>query len=301
MTKTNGDNGIYLVSGATGNVGSAVAARLLPNGRRTRVFTRDASKVARLANSGAEVAIGDFQQPETFARALAGVDAVFLMNQSPDPAAFARLVSTIAESGHPRIVFLSSLAASQPDLQIGRLHKQKEEAIRESGTPAKFLRPGGFMSNAYQWIGGIKADGIVYNAMGEAKFPPIAPEDIGEVAVAALGEPERFDEILELTGGELLSVPEQVKILASVLDQPIRCVDVPVQTAVENMIRAGVPPQLAAGVGQSYEAVRNGWAVAMTDTVQKVTGKKPMSFEAWCRIHASRFEAAVKSQMVGRA
>ena len=55
------------------------------------MFTRDHNKVARWGDR-VEVATGDFQKPETFARALTGMEVVFLMSQSPDQEAFARLI-----------------------------------------------------------------------------------------------------------------------------------------------------------------------------------------------------------------
>lgn len=290
----------YLIAGATGNVGSEVVARLLEAGFTPRVFTRDPNKVAQWADR-IEVATGDFQNPATFARALDGIDAVYVMHQSPDQSAFANLITAVKESGQPRIVFLSSLAAIQPDLQIGRMHKQKEDTIRASGAQAKFLRPGGFMSNTYQWIGTINAEGVVYNAMGDARFPPIAPDDIADVAVRALVDPGLSDEVFDLTGGQLLSVPEQVDILANILGRPIRCVDVPVEKAAENLIRAGVPAQMAAAVAESFAAVRNGRIVAITDTVEKVTGHKPMTFETWARKHAARFLTAAAQPAFARA
>jgi uncharacterized protein YbjT (DUF2867 family) len=288
---------IYLIAGATGNVGSEVVTQLVTAGHRTRVFTRDPQKVARWGDR-VEVAPGDFQKPDTFAHALTDVDAVFLMHQSPDQEAFARLIDAVRESGQPRIVFLSSLAAIQHDLQIGRLHKQKEDSIRKSGLQAKFLRPGGFMSNAYQWIGTINAEGVVYNALGDAKFPPIAPEDIASVAVRALVDPTLSGDVFELTGGELLSIPEQVNILAEILGRPIRWVEVPVETAVQNLIRGGVPAQMAAAVGESFAALRNGLSVTMKDTVARVTGHTPMTFGTWVRKHASRFLATAAAQPV---
>jgi uncharacterized protein YbjT (DUF2867 family) len=290
MSEVNRGEKVYLVAGATGNVGREVVAQLLAGGQKAKVFTRDANKVAHWGGR-VEIAAGDFQKPETFARALSGVEAVFLMNQSPDQEAFARLIGAAKEAGHPSIVFLSSLAANQPQLRIGQLHKVKEDAIRESGLPATFVRPGGFMSNAYQWIRTINAEGAVYNPMGDAKFPPIAPEDIAAVASKALLDPSLSGEVFELTGGESLSIREQVNILAKVLGRSIRCVDVPVETAVQTLIRTGVPEQIAAAVGESYQAVRNGRIVAFTDTVEKVTGRKPMTFETWARQHASRFLA----------
>jgi uncharacterized protein YbjT (DUF2867 family) len=299
MTNSKQVESYYLVTGATGNVGSEVAAQLLASGHQLKVFTRDASKVAHWGDR-VEIVTGDFQTPETFTRAAAGARAIFLMNQSPDQEAFAKLIAAAKQAGQPRIVFLSSLAANQPDLQIGALHKVKEEAIRASGLPATFVRPGGFMSNTYQWIATIQAEGVVFNALGDARFAPIAPEDIAAVAVKALVAADHPGDVFELTGGELLSVPEQVEILAKVLGRPIRCVDIPVETLVQNFVRAGIPKTMAAAVGESYEAVRNGRIIATKDTVEQVTGRKPMTFEAWARKHAERFAAAVALPATGR-
>lgn len=292
MIDSKKDESVYLVVGATGNVGSEVTERLLERGLRTRVFTRDAAKVARWGDR-VEVALGDCQRPDTFAQAVSGADAVFLMSQSPDQQAFARLIEATKASGQPRIVFLSSLAAEQPELQIGVLHKQKEDTIRASGLRASFLRPGGFMSNAYQWIRSINTEGVVYNALGDTRFPPVAPEDIAAVAVQSLIDPELSGETFALTGGELLSVPEQVEILANVLGKPIRCVEITVETAIENLTRAGVPAPIARAVGESYRSVRDGRIVRIADSIEKVTGTKPMTFETWARRHAARFLAPV--------
>jgi uncharacterized protein YbjT (DUF2867 family) len=279
---------MYLVTGATGNVGSEVVAHLLADGEKVRVFTRDPSKVAHLGDR-VQIATGDFGEPDTFARAIAGAKGAFLMNGGPDVESFRRLVAAAKAQGNPRIVFLSTNLVTQPDLQIGRHHKDKEDAIRESGLPGTFLRPDAFMTNAYRWIGTIKSEGVVYNPMGTFKAAPIAPDDIAAVAVKALTTPSLADEVFELTGGELLSVADQVEILADVLGKPIRCVDVPTETAVQDLVRAGLPAQVAAAVGQIYEAVRDGGASGLRDTVGRVTGRQPKTFEAWAREHASRF------------
>jgi uncharacterized protein YbjT (DUF2867 family) len=186
-------------------------------------------------------------------------------------------------------VFLSTILAGTPEFQIGKLHKDKEDVIRASGLPAKFVRSGGFMTNAYRWIDTIKAEGVVYNPMGAGKFAPIAPEDIAAVAVQALTVPGLSEEVFEVTGAALLSVPEQVSILAGILGKPIRCVDVSAETAVQNFIRAGVPPHIAAAVAESFQAVRDDRAPIVKDTVARVTGSTPKTFEIWAREHAARF------------
>jgi uncharacterized protein YbjT (DUF2867 family) len=265
-----------------------VVSQLLASGERVRVFTRDVGKVAHWANR-VEIASGDFDKPGTFAPATAGTEAVFLMSGSFDLKAFSRLIANAKAEGAPRIVFLSTTLADLPQLEIGRLHKEKEDAIRESGLPGRFLRGGRFMTNAYQWIGTIKAEGVVYNAMGTGKSAPVAAEDIAAVAVKALTNPDLTGEVFELTGGELLDIPEEVNILSKVLGKPIRSVDVPIEVAVQGMIRAGIPEKIAVTVGQSFELLRRGEEAVIKDTVETVTGNRPMKFETWARKHASRF------------
>lgn len=273
-----------------GNVGSEVTAQLLARGERVRVFTRDATKVAHWGDR-VQVALGDFGKPDTLARAAAGVKGVFLMNGGPDGEPFRQLLAGVKAQGEPRMVFLSTILAGSPEFAIGKMHKDKEDAIQEAGLQGTFVRAGGFMSNAYQWSGTIKAEGVVYNALGSGKSAPIAAEDIAAVAVRELTAPDVADDVFEVTGAKLLSVPEQVGILSKVLGKPIRCVDVPVEAAVQDFIRGGVPEQVAASVGQSFAAIRDGRGAAVTDTVERVTGKRPMTFEEWARKHASRFAA----------
>ncbi len=278
---------MYLVIGASGNVGGAVVDRLLDSGKQVRVFTRDSAKIARWGDR-VQLVIGDFEKPESFAPAFAGIEAAFLMNGG-DTAQFTRLVAAAKAQGSPRLVFLSTIFAAVPGIHIGKLHHDKEDAIRASGLPAAFVRPGGFMSNSYQWIGSIKAEGAVYNAMGTGQSAPIAPQDIAAVAVQALNSAELAGQVYEVTGGELLSVPQQVAILAEVLGRPLRCVDVPVEAAVQGLIRGGVPPAIAAIIGQSFEAVRDGGSAMLRDTVEKVTGRPAQTFKAWAQQHAAHF------------
>jgi uncharacterized protein YbjT (DUF2867 family) len=279
---------MYLVTGATGNVGSEVVGQLLAKGQKVRVFTRDAAKVAHWG-SRVEVATGDFTRPETFAQALSDVDGVFIMNGALDGGAFRRLIAAAKAQGNLRIVFLSTIFAGSPESPIGQLHKDKEDVIRASGLLGKFVRAGSFMTNAYQWIGTIKGEGVVYNALGDGKAAPIAADDIAAVVVHALTDPNPSPEVFEVTGSELLSVPEQVAILSKALGRPLKSVDVPAEAAAQGLIRAGLPAPVATAVAQSFAAIREGRMAMVKDTVKQVTGKQPRTFQSWAQEHASRF------------
>src|SRR5882757_11153556 len=279
---------MYLVIGASGNVGSEVVKQLLAAGKKVRAFTRDAAKVAAW-DGQVEVAIGDLTSPATFAQAVSGVEGIFLMNGALDGGIFRQLIAAVKARGNPRVVFLSTLFAGFPESRIGQLHKDKEDVIRASGLPGRFVRAGAFMTNAYQWLGTIKAEGAVYNATGAGRIAPVTAEDIAAVAVHALIDPSLTPEIFEVTGNELLTIPEQVGILADAANRPIRCVDTSTETAIQGLIAIGTPPPVAAAVGQSYETVREGKMAMVKDTVLRVTGRQPRSYQSWAREHASRF------------
>ena len=70
----------YLVTGATGNVGSLVTQRLIDRGDRPCVFVRDPKKARELFGDRVEIRVGDLGD---ISSALAGIGEVFLLNSGP--------------------------------------------------------------------------------------------------------------------------------------------------------------------------------------------------------------------------
>ncbi|WP_437932458.1 SDR family oxidoreductase [Sorangium sp. So ce291] len=278
---------MYLVTGATGNVGKEIVEELLDAGEAVRVFTRDERKVARWGDR-VEKAVGDLARQDTIAPALQGVRAAFLLpvGGAEGIEHVRNFLAAAQASGAPRVVLLSSFSAGAPTVQLAKHHAEREHLVRASGLPWTFVRPGTFMSNTFQWARSIKADRVVYNPHGDGKTAPVAPRDIAAVAARAMVTGDFLGQALEVTGPELLSTPDQVEILARVLDTPLRRVDVSVEAATRRMIEAGMPAPFAAALGELIERIRAGNGAVQTDTVERVTGRKPATFEAWAREHA---------------
>jgi uncharacterized protein YbjT (DUF2867 family) len=172
---------------------------------------------------------------------------------------------------------------------IGRLHREKEELIEQSGISWTFLRPGGFMSNSLQWAETIKSQSKVFNPMGKGKTSPISPYDIASVAAVALTSPGHEGKAYDLTGAELLSTPEQVEILSKVIGKPIDCVDIPVEVATERAIASGLPEALVKSLAELWVQVRTEAYTFHTNEVERLTGRPAQTFETWCREHRSAF------------
>ena len=69
----------FLILGATGQAGGHVAPRLLKRGEYVRCLVRSEEKAKVLRESGAEIAIGDLNDPGTLGRAFEGINSVFLV------------------------------------------------------------------------------------------------------------------------------------------------------------------------------------------------------------------------------
>jgi len=73
------DAGKILVMGATGNTGSILVSALLDEGVDVRALMRDEAKAQPLKEKGAEIVVGNLDQPETIAPAVEGVDRIYLL------------------------------------------------------------------------------------------------------------------------------------------------------------------------------------------------------------------------------
>jgi dihydroflavonol-4-reductase len=111
------------LTGATGFVGHHVAKALAAEGADLRLLVRKTSNLANLEGISGETEVGDLAQPESFASALKGCDAVVHVAADyrlwiPDPAAMYRanvegtreLLRLAREAGVPRVVYTSSVA-----------------------------------------------------------------------------------------------------------------------------------------------------------------------------------------------
>ncbi|WP_295386851.1 NAD(P)-dependent oxidoreductase [uncultured Thiodictyon sp.] len=68
---------LVLVTGATGFIGSQLAARLLADGWRLRLLVRERQRLAPALAAGAEVIVGDLGDPAALAQAVSQVALVF--------------------------------------------------------------------------------------------------------------------------------------------------------------------------------------------------------------------------------
>jgi uncharacterized protein YbjT (DUF2867 family) len=273
---------MILVTGATGRVGHEVLSQLHSAGYEVRALSRNPEK-AKLPE-GVEVVAGDLSKMETLTAALEGVDKVFWVLPLVVDINFPQIAR---QFGVKHIVLLSAAAVDFGEQNaIGRLHLNAEHAVRESGVAWTFLRPGAFMTNAFQWAESIRSEGVVQIPFGENSSPVIDSRDIASVAVKALSSDGHEGKIYTLTGPETISPRQQVEILGEVLGRKLGFETVPDDIARENMLKH-MPAIIVDAI---FELNKVGTFTTVYPTVEEVTSQAPRSFKQWSIDHIGAFQ-----------
>ena len=281
---------MILVTGATGNVGSEVVQQLASSGHKVRALVRAKDEATKFPTT-VDAVVGDLDNVESLVNAMKGVDKVYLL--APLTPALIKQESNAIEAAKrskiKHVVKHSVLGAQYEAIGLGKWHRAGEKTLEASGLAWTHLRPSGFHSNALYWTQTIKSQGAVYQPSGDGKLGLIDPRDIGAVAVKVLTESGHEAKSYELTGPAALSAAEQCDVIGRVLGKPVKFVDVPAQAARESMLGMGMPAQIADLMIEFMGLVRAGQGALVTDTVQKLTGRAPRTFEAWVKDHVAAF------------
>jgi uncharacterized protein YbjT (DUF2867 family) len=191
------------------------------------------------------------------------------------------------------LVKLSSYDARVQNVGTGVWHARGESAIRASGIPFTFVQPSGFMSNALFWSQSIKADGVVRTCAGDGKIPFIHPQDIADVATKALTSRAYDGESLAITGPEALSYAEMAAKLGAAIGKTLRFQAISDEEEHRTMINSGDSAESVASHLSIYRAIREGRLAAVTDTVERVLGRKAITFDQWVQENATVFNNPV--------
>jgi uncharacterized protein YbjT (DUF2867 family) len=291
-----------LVTAATGRQGGATARALVAEGGTSvRVMVRnpDAANARALAAAGAEVVVGDLDDPASLRAACAGARAVFSM-QSPIVSATGVDFSKERQQGKNLVeaalaegvgTFVHTATSGVGDHRNvegwaeGRWKSHEDywenklatcELVRNAGFDHwTIILPSTFMDHAMLDPAGF-ADGrrMITVVKTDRPLALIAPEDVGKAAAAAINDPATFHRVTLQLAGDLLTFPQIAEILSR-LDGKEYVVQ---SGTVEEAVAAGLHPGVAQGV--TYMNVA---PVLARPEIARSYGLSPISFETWAR------------------
>ncbi|TVT55847.1 SDR family oxidoreductase [Amycolatopsis rhizosphaerae] len=274
---------MILVTGASGNVGSALLTHLRAEGVATRAAYRDPGKTAEANESGWQAVTLDLGQPETLAPALDGVDAVFLLGaMGPEQTAQELNLVDAARAAGTRVVKLSVWRADEGLTPIARLHRPAEQALSASGLSWTILRPNFYLQNFLRQPS-IRQAGEFSFPLVNAPISFVGAGDIARVAARVLTSDGHDGRIYDLTGPEALTYVEAAEVFSGVLGRPVRYAELADDQARVAMLNRGMPEFYVDALIEVARAYRNGGADAVTSTVPDLTGRAALRLADFVR------------------
>jgi uncharacterized protein YbjT (DUF2867 family) len=279
----------YLITGATGDVGSKVVEGLIKHGGRPRIYVRDLEKARARFGNRVDIFVGDLDDAAALGSALKGVDSFFLVNSGPEIPVRDEMAAAVAKAnGVKHLVKLSSLDVRQ-GLAIGAWHEKGEAAIRACGVPFTFLQPTGFMANLLAWSHSIRNEGVVRSSTGDGCRAFIHSDDIAAVAVEVLKSGNYVGESLALTGPEALTFGEVTVKIGEAVGKKIEFQTISDEDARRRYAAiSGSQAETEAHV-ELWRAIREGRLGSVTGTVEQILGRKPIALDRWVSENVAAF------------
>jgi uncharacterized protein YbjT (DUF2867 family) len=280
---------MILVTGATGTIGREVVRLLAGRGGPARAMTRNPAKTPLPA--GIEVVRGDFDDPQSLADAVTGVEALFMLD-APGPwiAQHDRAVLAAARAaGVRRVVKLSAIGTGERTGKVGNWHLAGEQALRAGDGEWTVLRPSSFASNALHWAPMVCAGQPIPNPFGTGTQGVVDPWDVAEVAVRALTSDNHAGQVLTLTGPELLSVADMAGQLGELLGRTVTTIDVPLDAYRDGMLARGIDPAFVDVAVDGASLIAAGGNARLTDDVAQALDRPPRTFATWAYDHRDAF------------
>jgi uncharacterized protein YbjT (DUF2867 family) len=219
-----------LVVGATGQQGGAVAREWLRRGYAVRGLTRNPSgpRSRVLSAAGAQMVRGNLNDPTSLARALDGVDGVFLMTDFWEhgydgEVRHGRHMIEAAEAAGVKHLVYSSVASADRGTGIPHFDSKYdvERLLAASSLSWTVIRPVSFMEN-WRRIPEDVAGGVYETPLRPgATLQYVSVEDIGRFTAMALEDPEAWrGRALDIAASSV-TVEELRALFASTLGRPV--------------------------------------------------------------------------------
>lgn len=274
---------MILVTGATGQLGTAVIRQLLQKVPPTQIaaFVRDQTKADHLVDQGVIVHVGHYDDHESLDRAMQGIETVLLIAGTDEQNRVSQhqhVVDAARKAGVQRIAY-TSRALKDPATLVNQLmqgHFQTEDYIKASGLAYTLFQNILYMDAIPQFVGGeaVFERGINLPA-GQGRVALALRNEMGEAIANALVKNDQGSITYCLTGGESYSFYDIADALTKLSGQSVVYSPADPATFETGLIQRGLPEVVARRITGFIMDIAHGQEDLVSSDLERLLGRKP--------------------------
>jgi len=263
---------MYVITGATGNIGSKIAARLINAGKPVRLIGRDENRLKEVSSSKTENAVGRLENVDFLTKAFKDATVVFAMIPPNITAENIReyqnkvgsaITTAIKNAGVKNVVSLSSIGAhlTEGSGVVQGLYDFEQMLNKLENTNVVFLRAGFFMENIFGAMESIKLYRTIENPVkADVFFPMVATTDIATKAAERMLKLDFKGKLVQyVLGPKDLNYKEITKIIGDKIGKPdLKYMETSYESTRDFLVKIGMSKSFANGVVELARGTNEG-------------------------------------------
>ena len=272
------------ITGATGQLGHYVIQALLTktDAQNIVALVRDLNKAQHLKAQGVELRHFDYDQTETLAPALEGIDKLLLISaneigrRTPQHQV---VIQAAQQSKVPYIAYTSLLNADTSALGLSQEHRETEALIKESGLAYTFLRNNWYTENYLAGLSHAIESGTLYGAANDGKISSASRIDYAEAAATVLISDAHENKIYELAGSTAFTLQDFANTISEVSGQAVQYKNLTSEQYHQALVQAGLPTGLVDVIVDADVKTQTGAMFSDSKDLEKLIRRKTTSIQ----------------------
>lgn len=270
---------MILVTGATGQLGHLVIQSLLKKVPPQQIVAavRNRDKAKDLKALGIQVREADYNNPESWNIALAGIQKLLLISAN-EVGSRVRQHKTVIDAAKKYgklelLAYTSILHADTSALVLAQEHKETEKMIKDSGIRYSLLRNGWYTENYTMSAKSAVEHGAVFGAVKEGRIASASRQDYADAAAAVLTM-ENPKPVYELAGDTSYTLGELAAEIAKQSGKAVKYNNLPEADYKTFLVKVGLPEGFAGVLAQSDAAAAEGGLYDESHQLSQLIGRK---------------------------
>jgi NAD(P)H dehydrogenase (quinone) len=273
-----GEKSMIAVTGATGHLGRLVIDQLLQKLPANQIIAavRNPDKAKDLAARGVVARKADYDQPETLAAALAGVDKLLLISANEvgkRATQHQAVVAAAQKAGVKLLAYTSILHADSSGISLAVEHLATEKAIRATRLPFVFLRNGWYLENYTENMAPALQNGALLGCAQKGRIAAAARADFAAAAAVALTGSGHENKVYELGGDQPFTMAELAAEISRQAGKPVVYKDMPADQYQAFLQKVGMPPAVAQMLASASQGIARGELDDQSGDLRRLIGR----------------------------